>query len=628
MNLQDNKVFISKEETIKLMTEYSAKGLVLWVGAGIDCDPPTNLPLAQNLVKQILDCAFGPTLSEKFLINWQKNKKYIDRYFDESKQLPGFPRLESVIEAIREFEGVIKCPNSVISGFKGFVDAHPNNNHYVLAHLLHQGANIITTNYTLCIPKAYNELFTDKGYSICIEPIKKRDGVYILNSNYTNAGTIYFIHGIASHLEDLGASWKHIKNSLPKFLTEMLDQWIEKDHCFVYLGYSGGDTYDVNKYFKSKGKANEESNRQPSIGIYVRHNSEMKKAEKDINVRPNENILTGCFSKQYICFHNTGNLLSNWGVFQETYEWQRYFQPFPKQLQDTLITTFSYMFGINVSLMASKNWWKLAQNYDCIQERYIDFNCYRAAELQGNRRLTAYFAERLISYDERSEEIKAEFKAGQFDYKGSILNSPPFNELPDEIDAIISNGGIVPWSISTYLHRHVSNMLIDIVKNPIFVKRKIQSFSSNAEIIMRCLEKIIQEGNKCILELNQMNTAYRALGLCKILFENNLSEAEKYINLAVTGYVETSYINGVSVSLLYNSIIHSFDYYNRRVFSSWKKAVHFWRQASSLIKKSKENRYRFHKFFTFLFTVYVLVFGKWGKTKKMDQSTTTNVNSS
>lgn len=139
------------EEMIYKIKSYPINKLVFWVGAGIDKDAPTGLPLGDELTNDILERVCGERLRNQILQEWKESRDRINEIINEDHHVDEYPRLETILEAVRIFENNLTVNNTVMEGLKSFADASPNRNHYMLAEMLHQGANIVTTNYDRCI---------------------------------------------------------------------------------------------------------------------------------------------------------------------------------------------------------------------------------------------------------------------------------------------------------------------------------------------------------------------------------------------------------------------------------------------------------------------------------------------
>lgn len=236
------------DELLQKISMYNIDKLVFWTGAGIDYDRPTCLPLGNELTETLLTHACGIKYAKKIFEEWTNSRNIFNKVTSENICLAEIPRLETVLEGLRIFEtDELQNKYSVIRGLESFKEAPPNYLHYLLAALLHLGANIVTTNYDICIQKAYQDLYSHDGYELYMI---QTEGIYTFKSNFKGSGQLYYIHGIATDIERIGATLKTVKIPLQEQFVEQLKQWIDEDHCFIFLGYGGGDYLDVNPFFR------------------------------------------------------------------------------------------------------------------------------------------------------------------------------------------------------------------------------------------------------------------------------------------------------------------------------------------------------------------------------------------
>lgn len=131
-----------------IMDSYDVKEkcykLIIWVGAGIDHDAPTSLPLGNTLTEFMIVNSMPDHLLKRYYCHCEsKKKKMLAKTY-------GQLRLETVIEAYRIFENSIldnRSPHPFLNGFRSFENRPPNDIHIALARLLKDGANIVTANY-------------------------------------------------------------------------------------------------------------------------------------------------------------------------------------------------------------------------------------------------------------------------------------------------------------------------------------------------------------------------------------------------------------------------------------------------------------------------------------------------
>lgn len=121
----------TKSDLIKFIKTTDPQKIVFWIGAGVDHNSPTNLPLAEDLLRKILELTCGKDYAK----NIQKKSKLVYQ---------GIPRMEMVISEIKLFESELAIDSTIVNGFSSFLDAPPNSCHQVLAQFLNQGSNIVS----------------------------------------------------------------------------------------------------------------------------------------------------------------------------------------------------------------------------------------------------------------------------------------------------------------------------------------------------------------------------------------------------------------------------------------------------------------------------------------------------
>ena len=289
---------VKKEEVVKVIKTYPVNKLVFWLGAGIDLDFPTALPLGRELTVDVLKRGCGSEYAENILAQWKKSRQLISDVTGGNIDIHELPRLETILEAVRIFEENLLSDNSILKGLESFSEAPANENHFVLAELLHEGANIVTTNFDECIVKAYNELYQDENLPLTLHQEKE---TWIYESELQEAGKIYHIHGVARCIENIGATLSILKNPIAGEFDNKMKKWLDDGSCFIFLGYSGMDSLDVIPYL------NKLESSEKSIGVYVRH-TEQNIEDENVQSNEREDVLLKCFQAKYLVCFNTAQL--------------------------------------------------------------------------------------------------------------------------------------------------------------------------------------------------------------------------------------------------------------------------------------------------------------------------------
>lgn len=540
------------EEIINRIKKYPINKLVFWLGAGIDRDSPTELPLGYELTDDILERTCGKELSGHILQEWKNSRNRINEIMDKNIRVDEYPRLETILEAVRIFEDNLFADNTVISGLKSFADAPPNSNHFILAEMLHQGANIVTTNYDRCIPMAYNELFQQSGDKLLL---CDDDNVWIYRSKEENVGAIYHLHGIAQCIDNIGATLSVIKNPIAKVFDLKMTEWLKGGHCFIFLGYGGVDTLDITPYLKNK---NEPGN---SLGIYVRH-SNVKNIVESASVK--EKDLLHCFTKQYVLSYKTSDFLKNYSAKEfevikiAVNNWKEKFSAssiaYTAELQCICALGIIHSLNLEPCTILGKHWIyeysRLSNN--CVSNWYIGNYGFRNALRCGNKKGIYYFTKLM----DKSELLQSDIHATKNFLKSYFLDRKYWKKTKLNLYEVFRNKGVIDWNISTPLNREVQFILYVFVLWPFNENYMIKIWRRKGLELIKMLEKLIAAGPVYLLELNQLNVAYIDLAILEMLFNQKYVKAWDNINKARYNYVEISSISGIINTLFYEIIFY------------------------------------------------------------------------
>ena len=68
-------------------------------------------------------------------------------------------------------------------------------------------------------------------------------------------------------------------------------------------------------------------------------------------------------------------------------------------------------------------------------------------------------------------------------------------------------------------------------------------------------------GYDSVIDVNQINTAYRSLALSQsLLRKEDIQKINSYLDMALENYIDVSSLNGVAICLLYKSMVWLKDY--------------------------------------------------------------------
>jgi len=191
------------KEIIKLIRNGSSK-IVFFTGAGISYNPPSSLPLANEVKLELIKTICENSLLKNF---YKQNKNQIE---ENLKKI----LMESIFEIIkiRSQVDVIKMVEEIFSANK------PNCNHRFLARLLSEEkcCYIITTNFDILIEKALE--------------VKQHP-------------KIMHLHGSISDPDSIRVLLHQIGWGLPEEIQERLKE-VLKNKAVIFVGWSGND-FDI-----------------------------------------------------------------------------------------------------------------------------------------------------------------------------------------------------------------------------------------------------------------------------------------------------------------------------------------------------------------------------------------------
>jgi len=544
------------EEIICRIKKYPLNKLVFWVGAGIDRDSPTELPLGYELTDDILERTCGKELSGQILQEWKNSRNRINEIMNEDIHVDGYPRLETILEAVRIFEDNLSIDNTVINGLKSFADAPPNSNHYILAEMLHLGANIVTTNYDSCVPIAYNELFQQDGDRLLL---CNDDNVWIYKSEEKNVGAIYHLHGIAQCIDNIGATLSVIKNPIAKTFDQRMTEWLKGGYCFIFLGYGGVDTLDITPYLKNK---NESRN---SLGIYVRH-SNGKNIVECANVR--EKDLLQCFTKQYVLSYNTKDFLQSYSAKEFEVEensvnnWKEKFSAssieYTAELQRICALGIIHSLNLEPCKILGNQWineYSRLSNSG-VSNWYIGNYGFRNALRCGKIKEIYRFTELM----EKSELLKSDLHATKNFLISYISDRKYWKKTKSNVYEALNNKDVIDWNISTPLNREIQFILYVFVLWPLNGNCLLKIWRRKGLELIKIIQKLIAAGSIYLLEINQLNVAYIDLAILEMIFNQNYVKAWDNISKARYNYVEISSISGIINTFFYEIICYEIKY--------------------------------------------------------------------
>lgn len=540
----------TKNDLVNLIKSLDPSKIVFWVGAGIDSNPPTSLPLASKLLEELIKQTCGKVYASKI-------KTQYELLYGENM----IPRMETVISEIKLFESELADPSkngTVVRGFSAFLDAPPNTCHQILTQYLKLGSNIVTLNYGNTFAKAFN-----LQYNASFPETPTFDSemqLYLYSDGNLTPGKIYHPHGVANDLETIGISLGEVKKVLsPNFKRRIID-WITAGYCFIFLGYSCSDSLDINPFFESLNYLTNSNSR----AILINYSSaesfdwgeQSKETEKLLTpFAQNNRIVFNTNTSKFLCAIKLHNIECK-KTEVEVFNWTKLFRcravPYDKRLHKYMSLGIIKILGLDCRKILPDNWYKDC-NYDLFRRHwYVDyyaFNCLTASKMFIEAKK---FGKKLDKDNLTKSDIYS--KLG-FAKKAAQVTMPI-----EEIDKYLStanslNSVTIDWNISTALNRNAEWIILDILRHPLSFSRKIKQYSPKANIILRCNKKIIELGNDCVLEYFQYLTALRYYGVFLMIFENKYDDAINYLNQALSHYDATSVRDGSIRCKLFLSLV-------------------------------------------------------------------------
>ena len=206
----------------------------LWVGSGISHEPPSALPLANELKFYVLEqiCDIGD-LRGLYESRLQEGK-------DIGEKIRSYP-LEAFLEGISENHDIL---GSIAEAVRR---GSPNSNHITIAKLLEKGLvrEILTTNFDLLIEKALEQI----GWSLGVD-----FNVYSTEDDFSRIDThlglpaIFKIHGSASDVDGMRVTLSQVASRMPsQGRAKVLEHFLVLERGDVLiLGYGARDDFDIN----------------------------------------------------------------------------------------------------------------------------------------------------------------------------------------------------------------------------------------------------------------------------------------------------------------------------------------------------------------------------------------------
>ncbi|MCM1245277.1 MAG: SIR2 family protein [Roseburia sp.] len=595
----------SVEELRNGLAKTPPNKIVFWIGAGIDHGEPTGLPLGYGLTDLVLQLSCGDKVT-KVIEGWEKNCRSIKSLVGEELELYERPRLETIIETVREFENHQIKKQSVMQGLYCFSskEFRYNNEHYLLAQYLHKGANIVTTNYGDFIKKAYEDKY---GMG---QIIHENKDMHLYRAKNRWSSCIYHIHGISSDLETIGANLTTVKNSLPKSFRKIFRYWLKTECVFIFMGYSGLDSLDVNPFLKTF------YSEKHTKGVYVRHSTETKikpvSKKEEILLNPfEEKTVCPCLTSEFFSALNDYHQMKKLTPQKEISKWQDTFKEYAvsysKEYSDVFILGLCYRLGLSITkILGTKKWIQnvTSSNIDSWYKIYYSFE---NAVITKQNRIVKRQGKCLLRINGNDELAKSDYEVARGNSYKTVCS---FNkEMPQHIKCLLLSNKMIDWSVSTKINRYVEYIFFEKLKSVMLCDRKKYKnlLPENIKIARESIQLIIEGGYDCVIDIHQIMTAYRTLALCQSLLDIDVQECIKNIDIALYAYADVSSINGVVLTILYKAIILLLDYKDKKNIESLIKARNDLKAVRKLFQECGLKKYYKRLIFVYIFYIFVRI---------------------
>lgn len=560
-------------EDMEKLKEINPKKLIIWCGAGISAQKPSNLPLGKTLVDFIL----GQLVDKQFVEELYEKLSCVDEVIEcRGLFIGNCLRLESVVSEIFQIEHLLKPGKqkhlSFSESFSKILEAPYNLNHELIAYLVSRGSTVVTTNYDVCIQKAVRAIDGQVEFSAS----KSIDGIYEYGSNNEKCGRIFHIHGTAEEPKNIGITYQTVSRNFSKKFEKKLDTWLEEDYTFVFLGYSCSDNYDVERYFEELYYRNIAVK---ASAVYIQHGEIHN--QKDLN-KSIEKYLS-FFKDSYAITMDTSaflkNLVSSYGYTnfsfcnqREPFQWEMKLKEkieISEEMRGLVFLRICRLIGMNplifrfnnkmedfnrmvnmknypiedyfielTKLYISKQQWDIDKCKDILKSNSEEYN--------ENYNNTHFYSSRL-AYDMN------DIYEMERDFDRLIHNLPILDTINNEILMQQSNDERIGWEISTPLHKH-TKILWYKMKNEVSREQGFYLSKKNRMIAkkqLECINKILKLDFEKFEEINQYCVALRSRAmLIAFLFgEDRYESVMNDLAMAVDIYIKESSIEGVAACL-------------------------------------------------------------------------------
>ena len=501
---------------------------VIWVGAGVSATEPTMLPLGFPLLKFILDQICGDDVQNRIIEVWEKSNSII-KSAHGSDSISVVPRLELIIDVVMEVEKLSRnLQFSFVKGFQSFTEAPYNDRHVYLAKLLSMGATIVTTNFDDCIERAYLNEFLPTDASFHEEELS---GVMVFRSKRSEVGEIWHIHGLATDISSLGVTVSKLKEGFQKETQRALDDLFGSKKVVVFLGYSFGDSFDVNPFLETRG----DLKYQNMSAYFIQHGVKG-------SIGPSVRIATLLrpFASVKVGIADTSDALAGLAgerrIIAGSFDWIQSFKKHTKmvnlnELRPFVTCMIANLIGVSINKLNPnaykeslplETFFPTAMFHDVMAVTLRNMGNYRL-EMEHHLNKTSKLT--TVGTSPPTEDL-----LGYYYSRGNFGKARRFSQTLDEIHASAEGASTeLPWrsytSLSTYARPFINRRLINIFNRRITPK--------DVRLGLRLLDLAERLGEKPLSNVNRVNQLATALRfnilLKSLLYGEDDVDAEKRV---------------------------------------------------------------------------------------------------
>lgn len=242
-NIPDPKIDRTLE---RLVRSIASRKVVLFLGAGISADSPSNLPLSSEMRKHILEKLPGMNRLDRNILF-----KLLGR------------RIEGVVYPFEAFMQVL-VQNSNFLDFlvRVFSTGCPNKTHHLIAKLMKEGyvLRALTTNFDEKIEQALTDLGRAESKPKLSFTVFWNEGQFsrLDIDNLTTKPTIFKLHGSISDKSSMRITLEIVSGrNLRETRCRILEHFFQNKDCdILILGYSCSDEFDLNPFIRNLGSDN------------------------------------------------------------------------------------------------------------------------------------------------------------------------------------------------------------------------------------------------------------------------------------------------------------------------------------------------------------------------------------